>query len=194
MACLHLNAGEVMAGSHLWRFNEIFSNLDGTIQFIELKECCGAAGETALAGKWIASDASGAQYVIPENLVGPTSNKHLLFATAGFAQLEGAPKPDFIIPDKFLTHAADTLRYYLYTEAIMTYAAGQLPSDGILSLSVDLTQAVNSPTNYNDETGSIDVSGGGSVPAVSDWGIMTMVLLVVVAGTVLFQRRHPAAH
>lgn len=88
-------AADAQAGSHLWRFNEIFSNTDGTIQFIELHECCGSNAEVNLSGKWVLSDATGNQFFFPENLIPPTA-KHLLLATAGFAALPGAPTPDYL--------------------------------------------------------------------------------------------------
>jgi hypothetical protein len=145
------------AASHLWRFNEIFTNADGTIQFIELKECCGAAGETALQGKWVRSDATGNQYTFPQNLTPPTSNRHLLLATASFAALPGAPTPDFIIPAHFFDLDDDFLRYWLYADAIMNFGPGQLPTDGLHSLNEDLTTGINSPTNYAGVQGSVDV-------------------------------------
>src|SRR5688572_68940 len=69
--------------SHLWVFNEVFSNADGSIQFIELKECCGAANETFLFNKWIKSNATGSMYTFTANLPcrDCTAHQHLLLAT-----------------------------------------------------------------------------------------------------------------
>ena len=40
-ACWFILAGvSVRAGSHLWVINELFSNADGTIQFVEMYNCC----------------------------------------------------------------------------------------------------------------------------------------------------------
>jgi len=151
-----LGAAEAHAASHLWRFNEIFSNADGTIQFVELKECCGATNETFIAGKWVKSDATAAQYNFPVDLTPPTSNKYLLLATSGFAALPGAPTPDFIMQNNFLGMNGDTLRYWLYGDATMTYGPGALPTNGILSLSIGGGTAVNSPTNYAGQSGSVN--------------------------------------
>lgn len=158
---LFADAGKAEAGSHLWRVQELFSNPDGTIQFIEMKECCGASSEVGLNGKWVQSAASGLQYVFPENLTGDTSDRRLLLATAGFAALPGAPMPDHIIPDNFFSTNADTITYWMYGAATLTFASGELPSDGLNSLDRSGTTAVNSPTNYAGETGSVDVSVGG---------------------------------
>ncbi|MCH8006584.1 MAG: hypothetical protein IH888_10190, partial [Planctomycetes bacterium] len=40
-AAIAFTNASVMAGGHTWEFTEFFSTADGTIQFIELKECCG---------------------------------------------------------------------------------------------------------------------------------------------------------
>ncbi|MBT8484606.1 MAG: hypothetical protein HKO59_06020 [Phycisphaerales bacterium] len=173
----------VEAGSHLWRFNEIFSNADGTIQFVELKECCGAAFETGLFGKWVRSDTTGNQFDFMTTLRPPTSNRHLLLATEAFAALPGAPTPDFIIPEQFFDLTQDELTYWLYSEAFMIFGPGDLPTDGVASLAVDGTTATNSPTNYAGDTGSVvvpcnpaDVDGSGGVDfldllaILSSWG------------------------
>ena len=90
---LSLATPSALAGSHSWRVNELFSNPDGTIQFIELRECCGAEAETGLLNKDVISDSTGSSYTFLANIVGPTNDKHLLLATQGFADLPGAPAP-----------------------------------------------------------------------------------------------------
>ena len=175
------------AGSHLWRFNEIFSNPDGTVQFIELKESGGSAGEIALNGKWVLAVGAGNQFTFPADIEGDTSNRHLLLATAAFAALPGAPAPDYIIGDGFLPTDGDTLEYWAYLKATWTYGPVELPIDGVLSLNVDHTTGVNSPTNYAGDTGSIDV-GPDPIPAASAWGMAVFVLTVLAAGTVAIRK------
>ena len=185
-------AAPSMAGSHLWIINEVFSNADGTIQFIEMKECCGADGETFLQNKWVDSDATTSQYIFSTNLVGPTGNKHLLLATAGFAALPGAPTPDHIISDNFVGMNGDTIRYWMYTgDAVMTIGESELPLDGTTSLNVGGTTGVNSPTNYAGQSGSV-VAGIPleAIPTVSEWGFVAMTLLMLTMGSILFMRRH----
>src|SRR5262245_20066033 len=86
-----LSAVPALAGSHLWRFNEIYSNADGTIQFIEMQECCGATEEIGLNTKWILAVNADNQFTFNHNLSGNTATKYLLLATAGFAALDGVP-------------------------------------------------------------------------------------------------------
>ena len=80
-----------MAGSHSWDIVEIFSNADGSIQFIEMMETNGLANEINLAGLQITSEATGNIFTFPKNLIPPTDGKHLLLSTADFAALPGAP-------------------------------------------------------------------------------------------------------
>jgi hypothetical protein len=156
------------AASHLWRFNELFSNTDGTIQFIEMQECCGATAELYLESKWILAIHANHKYTFLSNLTGNTANRYLLLATQGFADTPGAPAPDIIIPNGFLPVGGDTLEYWQYPDATRTY--GPLPEDGVSAREVgpgpdgvsgtsdDVnTTDVNSPTNYAGETGSIDL-------------------------------------
>ena len=144
----------VNAGSHSWDFVEVFSTADGSIQFIELMETNGFDGEIALAGKKVISAATGNEFTFPANLVPPTGDKHLLLATAGFAALPGAPTPDYIIVDGFFDPDGDTLTYHVYDA--FTFGKGQVPTDCINSLYRDLSNDANTPTNYQDESGTVD--------------------------------------
>jgi hypothetical protein len=58
-------ANQVQAGSHLWRIHELFSTADGSVQFIELRECCGADAEQFIGGVEFTSDATGAVFQFP---------------------------------------------------------------------------------------------------------------------------------
>src|SRR5215471_10323272 len=94
-----LPASPAHAKNHLWRFTEVFSNASGTIQFIEMQECCGADEETQMGSTSITSNA--ATYNFPNNLSGPTGHRWIVIATQGFAQTPGAFPPDYIMPDGF---------------------------------------------------------------------------------------------
>ena len=156
------------AGSHTWKVNEVFSNADGTIQFIELREWGGGTGEIAIANHHLASNLN--SYLIPSNLVAPTSFKSLLFATPAFASLPGAPAPDFIFPASSvpffsIAGGADTFRY-IPIDA-WSVPAGMIPLDGYLSLNRDGEEMPNSPTNYAGDTATIDLRPSPP-PAVPD--------------------------
>ena len=183
-----------LAGSHTWDVNELFSNPDGTIQFVELWEANGTPGETGINGHTMSSDAE--SFIINGTVpTAPTTNKFYLLATQAFADLPGAPVPDMIIPAgsvPFFNVNGDSVSYEPWDT--MTFGPGDLPTDGIMSLNFDLTTGVNSPTNYNGDTGSVDASPPGPVvPAVSTWGVILLVGLVACAGTMILARRPYAA-
>ncbi len=193
VAALTLAAPPALAGSHLWRINEVFSSADGSVQFIEMKECCGANNETGLSGKWVRSLTTGNQFNFPGNLPCCTANRHLLLATEAFAALPGAPKPDYTISENFFDLDEDTLTYWMYGAATFTFGLGELPTDGTHSLvclagggggCTATASEVNSPTNFAGETGSVevgpchpaDLDGDGAVGApdlailLGSWG------------------------
>lgn len=155
VASLLLISLPAFGGGHTWRINEMFSNPDGTIMFIELKECCGFPGEVATNGK-VVSYAGGNSYTIVGNVPCSlcTASAHVLLATQGFADLPGAPTPDHImpaVPGGFLSLAGGTLNYSIYDP----HLHGAIPTDGISSLQRDGSITVNSPTNTNGDTGSV---------------------------------------
>ena len=164
-----LGAAPSAPGSHLWDLNEVYSNFDGTIQFIEIYQPTSACCENNLGAKWIESASTGSLFTFPAGIVGNTGFKHILIGTAGFAALPGAPTPDFVLPDNFLGLAGDTITFYFYDEWV--YSATQLPLDGVNSLQVNLgtgllETGLNSPTNFSDATGSVD-AGGPPPPPIS---------------------------
>lgn len=150
--------GFAQGGAHTWDVNEVFSNADGTIQFVELREANGTAGEVNLAGRPVTGLAFNRTFTIPSNVPPPSTNRHLLIATAAFAALPGAPTPDHILPAgsvPFFSTAGDTVRYQPYD----TWVFGAVPTDGIQSFNRIGGVALNSPTNYAGQTGSVDASG-----------------------------------
>ena len=159
------------SGVHLWRITEIFSNADGTIQFVELTTCCGSAGgEIFVGNQQVRSASNPVPFVFPANLDMTTANKHLLLGTDGYKALAGAPAVDYTIPSNFFSVNGDTLSFAVYDT--MIFAAGVLPTDGTRSLNKneeDSTDtnfvALNSPTNLHERTGSVTVvSGPPGVP------------------------------
>ena len=169
-------------GNHTWRFSELFSNADGTIQFIELNESMGGALEVNMRGQWIMSDATGKKFDFPANLTEDTTRKYLLLATERFAALPNAPTPDYIIPENFIAVDGDTVRYVFVD---VTYGPGELPLDGVMSLGKHMIRVVNNPTNFAGETGTVVVS---NIPAASAWGLIVTALALLIAGSITMQR------
>ena len=148
-----------LAGAHLWVVNEVFSNADGTIQFVELWDCC-TSGEVLITGLVVSSASTGLTSTpFLSNLPpGSTLNKHLLLGTAGFAALPCAPALDTTLPDNFLGLFGDTIQWHTYAASRLAYGLGGLPTDGVNSLQQGGAVGPNSPTNFADVTCSVDAS------------------------------------
>ena len=115
--------------------DQIYSNADGTVQFIVVLDTGGSdcdSGEAAWAGQTLVSTGPGPQktFVFPTNLpTCRTSGRHILIATEGFAAL-GLVAPDFIIPNGFLQLPNGSVN--LGNVAGAAYTA--LPSDGVMAI------------------------------------------------------------
>ena len=173
----------VIAGSHSWDIVEVFSNGDGTIQFVELRECCGLPNEIGLMNKFVRSTATGNQLVFPANLpAGSTANAHLLLGTVAYDALPNSPTPDYFIPANFFSIVAEPapgIEYWTYDD--FTFAAGQLPTNGKDSLDASGGTGPNSPTNFHGQSGNVDacpwdLDGDGTtgvadfLDLLADWG------------------------
>jgi hypothetical protein len=127
------------------------------VQFIEL--FCPANGQQFLTNHQLAATSDGVTvtFTFPGDSGNPTLNKTLLLATANFAALPGAVTPDFILPDNFINpNAASILIDFGLGQDNMSFSNAQLPSDGINSIDRFLVQAVNSPTNFAGQSGSLN--------------------------------------
>jgi hypothetical protein len=143
---------------HLWNFTEVFSNADGSVQFVELFTT--APNEFDADGEFLKSSTK--TYTFPVDLPGTTTNKHFIVATAAFASLPGAVTPDYIIPDNFFDPVSDTLRLCrlncLNANLYDTRTFTSLPNDGVTSLNYpSVTQATNTPTNFGGASGSVNL-------------------------------------
>jgi hypothetical protein len=147
---LAVGCGPALAGSHTWDVWEVFSDAAvPSCQFVELFEANGTPGETAVNGHTLESNSS--SYLIPgPALVPPTTNKFLLFATAGCAALQGFPTPNYSLPATWsFSNAGDTVEYVAWD----TFTFGPVvPTDGINSYNENVAlapgAALASPTNY----------------------------------------------
>lgn len=160
IAVLAMSVNKAEALVHAWQIREVFSNDDGTIQFIEMYNNFAFTGEVLLGGTTFTTNAN--VHTFSGNLVIPTDFKSFLMATSGFAALPGAPAPNFTIVDNFFNVNGDTLTFTAgsFTYRTLTFGSGQLPIDGVLSLNRNLTTGVlttttNSPTNFADVSGPV---------------------------------------
>lgn len=137
---------------HIFHINEIYSNADGSVQFIEFMG--DADGQHIWAGHFITSTDGVSTNTFPINTNLPnaaTNNRAVLVATQGFADLN-IVTPDYIIPNGFLFTTNGTVNF----PGMDSINYIQLPTDGILSLNGDgVTTGTNSPANFAGQTGSI---------------------------------------
>jgi hypothetical protein len=155
---LALGASSAHAHFHLWNFTEVFSNADGSVQFVELFTT--APDEFDADNELLKSSTK--TYTFPVDLPGTTTNKHFIVATAAFASLPGAVTPDYVIPDNFFNPAGDTLRLCrlncLNANLYDTRTFTNLPTDGVTSLNYpSVTQATNTPINFAGASGSVNL-------------------------------------
>jgi hypothetical protein len=140
------------ADFHLWIIDEVFSSSDGTVQYIELHT--NDDDQEVLRFHELTSNAQ--TFVIPSDLPSSLTAGHsFLFATSAFADLPGAIVPDYFIPSNFFSVHGDSVSFAGVSS--ITFGDGQLPLDGRTALKANFTTAINSPTNFADEDGSVTV-------------------------------------
>jgi uncharacterized protein DUF5648 len=128
-------AGGALAADPSFQISEVFSNADGTVQFVQLREASGLNGQHALAGKTltVTQGARTRAFVIPADLPhAQTANHAVLLATAGYLQVPGAyPEfkavvPDYVMPNQFLSAEGGTLDF----AGVDAFTYPALPRDG----------------------------------------------------------------
>jgi len=158
-----LGAAPARANFHLWKIKELYSNADGSIQYIEL--FTSNDGQGVLLNHVIGAGLDDHSFNFPNSLDGSTLSKHLLLATPGFSKLPGAVQPDYVLPcGPFFDPAGDTINFSNVDS--VTFGASTLPTDGTNSLTdtdlgpgTTLVSGASSPTNFAGATGSLALTG-----------------------------------
>ena len=169
-----LAAPTAFASYHTFQIEQLYSNADGTVQFIVLHESLGANGESFWTGKRLTSTHGALTrfYTFANDLPGgsedlygmrpsPTANRRVLVATPGFAAL-GLVTPDYTIPNGFLATDGGTLNYAGVDS--VTYTA--LPTDGVNALNRSQAPVPNLATNFAGQTASVTAAPIIPVPGV----------------------------
>jgi len=119
--------------AHLWDIQEVYSNSNGSVQFVEFFTDGG--GEFFLNGVQLQLELSGSPtntFTFPNALSGPTTaNRTFLAATANFSALFGIT-PDYIIPANFLIGGAN--RTLEFGPGFDEVSLASLPTNGVMSL------------------------------------------------------------
>jgi len=142
------------AAFHLFTIEQVYSNADGTVQFLVLTTK--SDGENFWAGRSISS--LNRSFNFTTNLPdGFTKGKRVLVASQGFAAL-GLIAPDYVIPNNFLQTGSG----YVNFAEVYTLSYKSLPTDGTNALFNDGTIARNLATNYAGQT--VSLAAAPSVP------------------------------
>lgn len=164
---LLLVSARAEASFHLWKIKEVYSNWDGSQQFVEMFDA--SANENFVGGHTLAANSDGnvVTFTFPANLPSNmTANHHMLLATPGFEALPGAKTPDYIIPTHFFdpNAASLSLAFGPGNFDVLSFAGSLLPHDGVNSLTdaapggiASLSAGTNSPTNFATQSGSVSL-------------------------------------
>jgi hypothetical protein len=152
-------AAPAEAAFHLFRIDQVYSNTDGTVQYVVMREATGSNGENFWkdnnAFLAATSAAGGTQtFSFPSNLPSTaTASKSVLIATSGFAAL-GLVAPDYTIPSGFIPRSGGSLNY----ANVDTIALPALPSDGATAIDRNGTPVPATPKNFAGATATLSAS------------------------------------
>ncbi len=145
---LSLTASAATADFVTWRFEELYSNADGTMQYVVLREALGFDGMNTLGLVGLTAThqgdfkAFGFGHDLPSTA---TAHKRMLIATQAVAGT-GLITPDYVMPDRFLPTDGGIVNFA--DEISFSYAA--LPTDGNFALYVGTT-GINVARNFADK-------------------------------------------
>ena len=141
------------ASFHTFQVDQIYSNADGTVQFVVLREAAGFDSQNFFSGLMLTSTHGGANKTFPFKTDLPssaTARKHVLVATQGFAAL-GLVAPDYVMPNGFLATDGGSVNYAGID--LVTYAS--LPIDGTHAINRNGTAVTNVATNFVGQSASV---------------------------------------
>ena len=168
---LALAAAPANAAFHLFRIDQVYSNADGTVQYVVMREVTGSNGENFWAGnrlETMAMDGTKQQFTFLSNLPsGSTASRSVLIATASFAALN-VVAPDYIVPDHFIpTGGGGKLDYASGTDEI---ALPALPADGVTAIDRFGNRVAATPTNFAGATATL-TAPAPSTPDLNQHGL-----------------------
>jgi len=149
-------ASVASAGFESWKIDEIYSNADGTRQFVVLRESQGLNGMNNLAGFALTATHLAVTKTYHFGLDLPslvTAGKRVLIATQAVAAT-GLVTPDYIIPDRFLPTDGGSL-IYANTDS---FNYNVLPTDGVNALFASTFPGPNTGPNIATNFAGVSVS------------------------------------
>ena len=165
---------------HLWDINEVYTNADGSVQFIELFTSSGS--QQFLANHRLTSTGA-PDFVFPSNSPAPTANHHLLIGTGPIAGVT----PDFTLGPNFLTSGPGNVLAFSIWDSIRL---DSLPTDGVMSLDAIFNNS-NTPTAFEINPQATPTNHAGQtaiLPEPSTWMMVAAGILMISSCRVLRRR------
>ena len=151
------------AAFHSWEVAEVYSNPDGTVQFIELRALVGGQQNLgSFSASVTSTNSSGSTtFTCTTNLPSDSANKTCLLGTAALASTPGGVAPNYIIPNGFVRTPVGggnaAVIFNPNSGASVVYAS--LPTDGDSALlrsgTSTITVPTNSPRNFFNQSNAI---------------------------------------
>ncbi|HKU88029.1 MAG TPA: hypothetical protein VJV77_16965 [Casimicrobiaceae bacterium] len=169
---LVLFVAPVQASFHLFRIDQVFSNADGTIQYVVMREVTGSDGEGFWTGHQLETTSladAKQEFTFRTDLPSQaTASRKVLIATSGFAALN-LVTPDYTIPNGFIPVGGGKLDYADGTDQI-NYPA--LPTDGATAITRNGTPVAATPTNFAGVTATLNLGPPAGVsPDLNQHGL-----------------------
>jgi len=148
------------AAFHLFRIDQVYSNADGTVQYVVLRESTGSNFESfwkdnAVFLETTSATAGVQRFPFPTNLPSTaTASKSVLVATNGFAAL-GLVTPDFTIPNGFIPRAGGSLTYANAAMIVDATTLPALPADGATAIDHNGNPVPATPKNFAGATATL---------------------------------------
>lgn len=162
-AIVGLSSAPAGASYHAFQIEQIYSNADGSVQFVVLHESEGLDGENLLGGHTLTASHAGTSktYRFDHDLGGAsvlyggvaTANKRVLIGTQSFAAL-GLVTPDYVVPDRFLPVDGGVLDY----AGVDQLNFPGLPTDGALARFRDGHTDTNRAFNFDGKAATVPAS------------------------------------
>ncbi len=161
-------ASAALANFHLFQIEQLFSNADGTVQFVVMHEFTGTNGEDLWGGMPLISTHAGVNktFIFPNNLGSTTTaGRRVLIATQGFAAL-GIVTPDFTVENGFLPTNGGTLNY----AGVDSVTFPALPTDGTHAINRNGVMIQNLATNFAGQSASVTAGAPAAIiPVAGVW-------------------------
>ena len=157
LLCLSLAPAVALAAGHAFRIDQVFSNADGSVQYVLLRETAGLNGQDGFKGQTLTATQGTRSntFTFPTDLPSPTTARRaVLIATAGYvAKMVTQPDfaavaPDYVVANRFLPTAAASVAFA--DSDSLSYDA--LPGDGFSALYATGEVKDNAVQNFSGAT------------------------------------------